>query len=356
MTSRSRTPLRRLCPSLAASALALGLTLVFPTRTARAEVLDRVVAVLDEDAIFLSDLERRARPFLAELPTGGTPEQILQRRNEMLQNTLDRMIDDQLMHHAATRAHITVSDDEIDEFIGRIARERGATADEVYAALAQEGVPRAEYRSYMETEVLRLKVLQLRVRGRINITDNDLQEEYRRAVRDNTQASVLHAAHILLHVPEDATPAQLVEIRHTAEEIARRARAGEDFATLARQYSQDEGSRDAGGDLGEIQPGALPEALNTALARMQPGDVSDPVQGPNGFHVLRLTSRDAVAPPPFAQVRDRLYAVLLNREMLRQQRIYLRELRQGASVDNRLVPTGSTSHPASPAAPATPSP
>ncbi len=233
-----------------AACLALTLAGLLVRGGARAEVLDRVVAVLDEDAIFLSDLEHRARPFMAELPTGGTPEEQRRRRDELMRSTLDRMIDDALIRHAATRAHITVTPEEVDEFIGRIARERGATMDDVYAALSQEGVTRAEYRSYMETEVLRLKVLQTRVRGRVNITENDLREEYRRAVREDPHASVIHAAHIFIAVPDDTTPARLVELRQRAEEVSRRARAGEDFGQLAREYSQDEATRDSGGDLG----------------------------------------------------------------------------------------------------------
>lgn len=138
------------------------------------EVVDRVVCVVDDDAIFLSELERRARPFLAEIPAGLPTEQRAQRRAEVMRTALDRMLDDQLIRRAATRAHLTVSEDDVDEFIGRMATERGATPEQIYAALQQEGVSRAEYRTYMESEVLQLRVLQARVRGRINITEADL--------------------------------------------------------------------------------------------------------------------------------------------------------------------------------------
>ena len=91
--------------------------------------------------------------------------------------------------------------------------------------------------------------------------------------------------------------------------------------------------------LGEIQPGSLPEALDQAIVALAPGGVTDPVQGPAGWHVLRLVSRRAVEPPPFAAVRDRLYAALVNREMLRQRGIYLRELRRTVGIDDRLEGT-----------------
>ncbi len=198
----------------------------------------------------------------------------------------------------------------------------------------------------METEVRRLKVLQLRVRGRINITDSDLQEAYRRFVRESANAAAIHAAHIFLAIPARRHGrAARGGHRGARAEASRRARGGEDFATLVAQLSDDEATRASGGDLGEIQPGALPEALEQALVQLENGEVSQPVRGPNGFHVLRVTSRRAVTPPPFDDVRDRLYAALLNREMQRHQEIYLRELRRGAALDVRMDPA-----PAAPAA------
>jgi parvulin-like peptidyl-prolyl isomerase len=118
--------------------------------------------------------------------------------------------------------------------------------------------------------------------------------------------------------------------------VVRRARGGEHCGGLARQMSDDSASRESGGALGEIQPGSLPEALDQTIAALVVGGVSEPVQGPAGWHVIRLASRRAVEPPPFSAVRDRLYAALVNREMLRQRGIYLRELRRTVSVDDRL--------------------
>ncbi|MBI5514623.1 MAG: peptidylprolyl isomerase [Deltaproteobacteria bacterium] len=304
---------------------------------AAAEVLDRVVAVVDEEAIFLSDVERRARPFLAEANAqGGTPAVLARRRQEVLREALDRMIDDKLLQRAATRAHQAVNDTDVDEFVQRIAQERNATPEQVYQAVQSQGITRMEYRSFMESELLRLRMLQLRVRGRINITDADLRAEYHRLAREQSGVQVTHAAHVFIAVPEDATAAQLVQLRQRAEDVARRARAGEPFGDLARQFSDDEATRGDGGDLGDLSPGTLPDALEAALLQMAPGDVSEPVRGDAGFHVLRLVGRDAAPVPPFEQVRERVYGILLNREMLRQQGIYLRELRRGVALDMRL--------------------
>lgn len=320
-----------------AMAWALGAALGVTAASPRAEEIDRVVATLDEEAIFLSEVEAHARPLLVESAAQpGTAEQRAERRRTILRQSLDRMLNDRLMRRAATRAHTTVTSEEVDEFIERLAAERGATPAQVYAALEAEGITRAEYRARMETEVLTLKVLQARVRGRINITEADLRQEYQRIIREAPQRAVWQVAHILVEVPESATDAERDAARARAADAARRAQGGEDWAAVVRATSSDENTRDSGGELGEVGPGTLPEALEEALSRLDPGGVSDPVLGPSGYHVLRMLSRRVEPPPPFEQVRNQVQGMLLQREMVRHQRIYLRELRRSVSIDDRL--------------------
>ena len=111
-----------------AMAWALGAALGVMAASPRAEEIDRVVATLDEEAIFLSEVEAHARPLLVESAAQpGTAEQRAERRRTILRQSLDRMLNDRLMRRAATRAHTTVTSEEVDEFIERLAAERGAT-------------------------------------------------------------------------------------------------------------------------------------------------------------------------------------------------------------------------------------
>jgi hypothetical protein len=110
------------------------------------EIIDRVVCVVGEEAILMSELERSARPFLAAAPTGPSARPSAQQRAEVLRVALDRMVDDRLIRQAAAWAQITMGGDDVDEFIRRLGGERGATAEQVYAALGEgrvaRGVPR----------------------------------------------------------------------------------------------------------------------------------------------------------------------------------------------------------------------
>jgi peptidyl-prolyl cis-trans isomerase SurA len=303
-------------------------------------VVDRIVAVIDDDAIFLSDLQRHVRPFEQELQQVPDGRERASRREELYRRTLEQMVDDALIRKAASRAHVSATEADIDRMIDGIARQRGATRDDVYQAIEAQGIPRADYRAYMEMQVLRLRVLNVRVSHRIGISESDINEEYRRRVRAVNDRAPFHAAHVFVAFPDNPTSAQVVAVQRRAEQIAARARAGEDFSALARDYSDDASTRDSGGDLGAIDPNnsqAPPPAwLVGALRDLRPGQSSDATRGENGYHVFRLIGRDAVTIPPLAAVRTELYNELMNREMARQEQAYLRELRRRSAVEVRL--------------------
>ncbi len=327
---------------LARCGVALGVlaATTFRSHAVRADIVDRIVAIVEDSAIFLSDLQRRIRPFERQLESIDNERERATRRAQLYRETLDRMVDDALIRRAATRLHVTATDTDVDRMIDGIARQRGATSADLYAALEHEGVPRSDYREFMEAEVLRLRVLNQRVRGRVNITDNDVAEEYRRRARDVTDRAPFHAAHIFAAFPENPTAAQIADTQHRAEQFLARLRAGENFGAVARRSSEDESTRAAGGDLGTIDPtneeDPPPEWLVNAMRTMQPGQYSTVVRGENGYHVFRLITREPANVPALTSVRTDLYNDLLNREMARQQRIYLRELRNQSTVIVRL--------------------
>jgi peptidyl-prolyl cis-trans isomerase SurA len=298
------------------------------------------VAVIDDDAIFLSDLERRVRPFESQLNQIPNTAERAQRREQFYRQQLESMIDDALIRRAAQRAHVTVNEADVDRMVEGMARQRNVSVTDIYAAIEQEGLSRAEYRHFMESEVLRLRVMNVRIRGRVNISENDVAEEYRRRIREATDHAPFHAAHIFFAFPENPTAEQITQTQRRAEAVVEQLHAGADFAQLAAEFSEDPATRVHGGDLGTIDPdddeNPAPDWLVAAVRVLQPGQTSGAVRGENGYHVFRLLERQAVNVPALTAVRSDLYNELLQREMDRQTRIYLRELRQSSNVEVRL--------------------
>ena len=307
---------------------------------ARAEIVDRVVAVVEDDAIFLSDVQRRMRPFRRQLDQVENSDERQAAERRLYLQQLEAMVNEALIRRAATRAHITVTDADVDRMINGMASQRHVTLQDIYDAVEAEGITRVEYRGFMEAEVLRLRVMNVRVRGRVNITENDVTEDYRRRVRELTDHAPFHAAHIFLTFPENPTAAQIADTLRRAEEVARLAHEGNDFVALAHQYSEDAATRDHGGDLGTIDPqdtqSEPPEWLVNAMRDLQPGQVSGAVRGENGYHIFRLIDRTEVHAPALTEIHQQVFGELLQREMDRQQQVYLRELRARSNV--RVMP------------------
>lgn len=321
-------------------AAVLGAALSVQSTSAHAEIVDRIVAIVEDDAIFLSQLEKRLRPAERQLSQIPDTRVRAERREQLYRETLERMIDDALIRRAANRAQLSVTPADIDRMAGGIAQQHNTTVDELYAAVESEGITREEYRGVLEAEVLRLRVMNVRIRGRVNITASDLQEEYRRRVRTAADRAPFQVAHIFFAFTANPTQAEIETVRARADRVAQRLAAGEDFAQLALTASEDTASRESGGDLGTIDPDnpdqPAPDWLVNAVRSLAVGQVTQVTRGENGFHIFRMLSRQQPDVPALADVRDELYNELLNREMARQQRVYLRELRQRAAVDVRL--------------------
>jgi peptidyl-prolyl cis-trans isomerase SurA len=313
--------------------------MVLPS-VARAEIVDRIVAIVEDDAIFLSQLEKRLRPAERQLAQIPDTRVRAERREQLYRETLERMIDDALIRRAASRAQLSVTPADIDRMAAGIAQQHNTGVDELYAAVETEGITREEYRQVLEAEVLRLRVMNVRIRGRVNISPSDLQEEYRRRVRAAADRAPFQVAHIFFAFSPNPTQAEIESVRARAAVVAQRLTDGADFAALALSASEDAASREAGGDLGTIDPDnpdqPAPDWLVNSVRSLAVGQVSRVTRGENGFHIFRLLSRQQPDVPVFQDVRDELYNELLNREMARQQRAYLRELRQRAAVDVRL--------------------
>ena len=247
---------------------------------------------------------------------------------------LDRLIDDQLLAQQATELKLTVSNDEIDRAVDQIKRDYGLDDAQLKDELRKQGMTMPVYRMNTKREILKYRVLNIAVGSKINVGDSEVQSYYDRHMKSaNIQ---VRASHIFVAIPEDADNAALLDREKLAKSLLARVQSGEDFAKLAREYSQDAGTRAEGGDLGFIGRDILPKPLEELVFSMKVGDVNGPVRADRGFHIIKLVDKRAKDAKPFADVQDEIRVRLRQREMERQTKIYLGELRKKVLVDLRL--------------------
>lgn len=334
--SRHRSARFRSVLSLPLAVLVTGALLLGATR-ARATVVERVVAVIGERAILLSDLRQRARPFMAKIydqvPPGARRTAAL---SQLYKALLQRMIDEKLEQRAANRAHIIVSPQEVDKALARIAAQNGIGVERLVREAEASGLTESQYRSEVRHQVLEAKLLNLRLQGRIRVTPGDVRTAYRRIVVKERQKLSFRAAWIKIKAPRSLSGQALQARRALADRIAGMARAGADFAALAKRYSDDAATRKMGGLLGELKPGQLPRVVDRVVLGMEVGEVSPALRVGDELVVVKLVERAESDLPTFADARDELGERVYLDKMNKARRHWLDSLRKRTHVEVRL--------------------
>jgi peptidyl-prolyl cis-trans isomerase SurA len=314
--------------------LALGLLVLLLPDSASARVVEKIAALVGDDVILQSEVEDRAAPLLTEIAAIANPGERDARTSAVRREVLDRLIDDQLLAQQATELKLTVGNEEIDRAVEQIKRDYSLTDAQLKDELRKQGMSMAAYRQSTKKEILKFRVLNIAVGSKINVGDSEVQSYYDRHMKSSNVQ--LRASHIFIAIPEDADNATVLEREKLAKGLLARSQGGEDFAKLAREYSQDAGTRADGGDLGFIGRDILPKPIEELLFSMKIGEVRGPVRADRGFHVIMLVDKRTKDAKPFADVQDEIRVRLRQREMERQTKIYLADLRKKVLVDIRL--------------------
>ena len=315
-----------------------GLRKLFPGAEGKGQVFERIVAIVNEDIILLSEVEERVGPIVAEMQRRGEITERNQGAQIMLlrRRVLDLLIDERLMLQQAQQLKLGVTSEEIDRALEEIRKQNNVEMDELVKALAQQGMTLAQYRQDLRKQILRLKVVNAAVRSRVSVSDEEVRAYYDQMVRGAGGQRSVHASHIFIAIPDGATPAEVERRRRLAGEIVRRARAGEDFAKLAKEYSEDSATKDEGGDLGYLTRGSLPKALEEVVFHMEAGEVRGPIRASRGFHVIKVLGRRDEGVKPFAEVKEQLRQQLYAQEMEKATKTWLQELRKKSHIEIRL--------------------
>ncbi len=248
---------------------------------------DRIVAVVNDEAITLNELNARLTSVERQLRTQGTPlppHQVLEKQ------VLERMIMDDIQLQYAKETSTHVDDDQLDAALQRIATANHLALPEFRAALQKDGVTWAKFREEIRDEMIISKLRERVVDSRVTVSDAEVNNylaspEYAAGANEE-----LNLSQILLRVPEQASPAQLASIHARAEQALAQIKRGDDFARVAASYS-DAPDALSGGVIGFRPLNRLPDLYVNAAAKLQPGEVSGILRSPAGFHIIKLIAR-----------------------------------------------------------------
>ena len=250
------------------------------------ELLDRIAAIVNDGLVLKSELDaqidgvvKRLQEQKIELPS----------QSVLKQQVLDRLIVQEIQTQQAKRVGLTVSDEQLNSALQEIASRNKIPFDQLPTALAAQGVDYKQYRESMRKELTLTTLRQRDVIAHINVSPHEL-DQYLAREQSAAANDEFNVSHILLSLPEAATPQQLDEITHKAQDLAARASKGEDFAQLAIANSNSQTALD-GGQLGWRKGSQLPQFILDLVVKMKPGEVSEPVRTPSGYHIVKLNER-----------------------------------------------------------------
>ncbi len=283
---------------LAALGLALsGLLLAWPFHAPAAPQrtisdIDRIVVIVNDDVITHSEIAQRLQQTKKQLELekiSAPPDPVLKKQ------LLERMVLERLQLQLASQTGIRVSEANVDRAFETVARRNNLGPDEFRRAMEQKGMDLGAYRNQLREQLTIQQLLEREINNRINVTDtevaNFLENPQSRAGMDVSY----QLSHILIGIPESASPEAIQEARRRVEDVHRRLVQGANFEQAAVSHSQ---GADAlkGGSLGWKKAGELPELFLGALKNMNRGEISEILRGPNGFHVLKLNDKRGDTP------------------------------------------------------------
>jgi peptidyl-prolyl cis-trans isomerase SurA len=326
---RPRFAQRPLLALLAATAL-FGSVAV--TQPARATVVERVVAVVGERAILLSDLRRRAQPYLLQMqqtvPAGAQRNAAI---SQLYKALVERMVDEELEQRAAAQAKVVVTEREVEAALGRVAAQNNISVEKLLTEAKRTGMEPGQYRDELRRQLLQAKLINVRLQGRIRVTEDDLKSAYRKLVLEERERLPFRAAWVYL--PGSGDPKQQREL---AERVATAARTTE-FSELARRYSEDQATRNQGGVLAATRLEQVPPAMRRALLALDVGESSGVLSlGGGGYAVLKLLSREESQLPDYETARAELGERVYVEKMNQARRTWLDNLRRQHHVEVRL--------------------
>ncbi len=315
--------------------IALFSLLVFAP-AAHAELVDRIAAVVNNDLITQSEVEARSAPDMARIRAEPDATKRAEMRKDLFKRAVDLLIGEKLMEAQIKELNIEVTDSEVDLGIEDVKKQNGIEGAQFEQLLAQEGYTLSSYRAFMKKHMAKLKLINLKVRSKVKVADEDLRAEYAKQSRDEALDAEVHTRHLLVQLSPKPTPEQVEAARVKAVALAQEARKpGVDFADLARRKS--EGSSAAeGGDLGFFRRGTMVPEFEKAAFNLPIGGVSDPVRTKFGWHVIKVEERRAGTPKPFEEVKDQLRERMSRMQLEHYTEQYVQELRAAAVVDVKM--------------------
>lgn len=307
--------------------LILGILFTICPNSYGAVVLDRIVAIVNNDIITWSELRGTIEMEARMVLEGLEGEEREKRIQEIRKTFLNTMIDIKLQIQEAQKSGLSVGSAETESAIADIKKKYNLTEDAFIGYLKAEGLDIEGYKEKLSEQILISKIVRQKVSENIFISDNDVEEYYEAHKEQYLRKERVKIRQIFFTRPEDDSLKSEAETR--AEEVFRRIQNGEDFESLAREFSEDP-SREFGGDLGYISRGSMLKEIEDVAFNLETGEVSKPFWSSSGLHIVKL--EDRIGSSKTEEARENIKEILFEEAFQSRFEDWVKALREKAYI------------------------
>jgi peptidyl-prolyl cis-trans isomerase SurA len=282
-----------------------GAAAVFLCTSAQAEVANRIVAVVNDEVITLSELISAFEPHRANIEASHMGEEREKALTENRMILLNRMIDDLLIQQQSRKTGIVISDEELMNALKDLFRRRNISQDDLQKALDREGTTLETYKKGVRDQLMRIKLIQREIKSRVTVSDEEIGAYYLKRREDYEGKETVRIKQILLPLPKEEDPAEKEKIRADAGTIHKRLLNGEPFDLLSKKYSQGSAAN-TGGDIGYIEKGMILHEVEEVAFSLSLNQISGVIESPVGFHIITVIDRRGAGFKSIESVREEI--------------------------------------------------
>jgi peptidyl-prolyl cis-trans isomerase SurA len=316
-------------------AVLTGAAAVFLCASVQAEVADRVVAVVNDEVITLSEWSGAFEPYRANVAAsliGEEREKVLAESRMIL---LNRIIDNLLIEQQSRKAGIVIADEELMNAIRDLLKRRNISQDDLQKALDREGTTMEMYKKGVRDQLMRIKLIQREIKSRVTVSDEEIGAYYLKRRTDYEGKETVRIRQILLPLPKEGDQDDKAKIRAEAEAIHKLLLNGEPFERLSAKYSQGSAAA-AGGDIGYIEKGMILHEVEEVAFNLSLNQISGIIESSVGFHIIKVIDRRGAGLKNIESVREEIREKIDQEKMEKKFDEWLDALRAKSHIEIKL--------------------
>lgn len=304
--------------------------LLFTSFIVHAEVVDRVMVIINNEIITESDLRSFNKKidkngFIDEMLLGGKSISDLKKNKS---DQLDYMINEKILSSEIKRLNLTITSERVDQEIRDMAKKNGISKNELISTIKAQGVDLSEYQDFVKTRIERQSLIETEITSKIRVSDEDVLAHYM-VTYPKSSSSVYEygLAHIYFNPKKGGQEAA----QDRAENVLKKLKSGETFEVLAEQHSEDS-NFSSGGALGAFKAGEFSKEIENAVANLNVNEFSNIVKMKDGFHIFKVTSKKIVSDPKYEKEKEKIRSVLFEKSFQKHFKNWLESKKEESFV------------------------